>query len=286
MTAPSPEFVALNGLVRGYQRSQALVVAAELGIADLLRDGPRDAGDLAAATSTHPPSLYRLLRALASIEVFHEDDEHRFALTPMSEYLRRDHPQSVDPVVRMYCSDYHWRVWGQLGHGVRTGESAAVHALGMSTWEYFRQHPADGEVFDAAMRSLSRGNIAGVLAAHDFSRYGVIADIAGGTGALLAGLLAAHPTARGVLFDQPQVVADAGPVLNAAGVDDRVTLVAGTSSPPSPRAPTRTSCRGSCTTGLTTTPSGSCVPSGPRRSPRRGCSSSTPWSGRRTRTLW
>ncbi|MGQ0576543.1 MAG: methyltransferase [Pseudonocardia sp.] len=227
MTVPSPEFVALNALVRGYQRSRALVVAAELGIADLLGDGPRDADDLAAVTAAHAPSLYRLLRALASIGIFHEDDGRRFALTPVGEYLRRDHPQSVDPIVRMFCADHEWRAWGELGHSIRTGGSAAVHALGMGKWDHLRRHPADGEVFDAAMRTLSRGNVAGVLAAHDFGRYGVIADVAGGTGALLAGLLAAHPGVRGVLCDQPHVVAEAGPVLGAAGVEDRVVLVAG-----------------------------------------------------------
>ena len=145
----------------------------------------------------------------------------------MGDYLRRDHPLSVDPAARTFGSDYEWRAWGELRHSVQTGENAAVHALGTDVWEYRRQHPADGEVFDAAMRTFSRGDNAGLLAAHDFSRYELVADIGGGTGAVLAAVLADHPSARGILFDQPQVVAGAGAVLDGAGVADRVTIVPG-----------------------------------------------------------
>jgi SAM-dependent methyltransferase len=213
--------------VRGYQGSRAVTVVAELGIADLLRDGPRDAAQLATATATDASALYRLLRALASIGIFAEDADGWFALTPTGEYLRRDHPLSVDPAARMFGADYQWRSWGELRHSVETGENAALHALGMDVWEYRRRHPEHGETFDAAMRTFSRADRAGLLAAHDFGRYGVVADVAGGTGAVLAAVLAAHPEARGVLLDQEQVVAGAPPLLREAGVDDRVTIVSG-----------------------------------------------------------
>ena len=225
---PHPrEFVDLLSIVRGYQRSRALTVVAELGVADLLGEGPRSVEDLATATASHAPTLYRVLRALSSIGVFAEQADQRFALTPMGEYLRRDHPLSVDPAARMFGADYEWRAWGELMHSVRTGGTAAVQALGTDVWEYRRQHPEDGEVFDAAMRTFSQGDNAGVLAAHDFGRYGVVADIGGGTGAMLAAVLEAYPAARGVLFDQPQVIAAADPVLRRAGVAERVTLVPG-----------------------------------------------------------
>jgi SAM-dependent methyltransferase len=221
------EYLELMDVVRGYQGSRAVTVAAELGIADLLRDGPRDAAQLAAETATDTSALYRLLRALASIGIFAEEADGRFALTPTSEYLCRDHPLSVDPAARMFGADYQWRAWGDLGHSVRTGENAAVHALGMDVWEYRRRHPEHGELFDAAMRTFSRADRAGLLAAHDFGRYAVVVDVAGGTGAVLAAVLAAHPHLRGVLLDQEQVVLGAPPVLREAGVDDRVTIVAG-----------------------------------------------------------
>lgn len=218
-------YATLMGIARGYQRSQALAVAAELGIADLLGGGRRTVGDLATTTGTDEPSLYRLLRALASIGVFHEDDERRFSLTDMGELLRRDHPQSVDPAVRMFCADYQWRAWGELSHSVRTGGTAAVHTLGTDVWEHRRRNPQDGVVFDAAMRTMAGSYADGVLAAHDFGTYDLVADIGGGTGTMLAAVLDAHPAVRGILAEQPEVLAGAPVVLDAAGVAERVTLV-------------------------------------------------------------
>ena len=225
--APPREFVELLEVVRGYQRSRALTAVAELGIADLLREGPRSSDDLAAATGTHAPTLYRVLRALASIGIFSEDADRRFGLTATGEYLRRDHPLSLDPAARMFGADYEWRAWGELPLSVLTGEVAAVHALGTDVWEYRRRHPEHGEIFDASMRTFSRADAAGVLAAHDFGRYRRVADIGGGTGAVLAAVLAAHPSVRGVLFDRPHVVAGADAVLRAAGVAERVRVVPG-----------------------------------------------------------
>jgi hypothetical protein len=224
---PPLEFRELLAVVRGYQRSRAVTVAAELGIADLLRDGPRDVDELAMATGTHAPTLYRVLRALASIGVFVEGPGRCFELSPMGQFLRRDHPLSVDPAARFFGADYEWRAWGELRHSVRTGKNAAGHALGCDVWEHRRRHPEHGEVFDAAMRTLSRAENACVLAAHDFGRYGTVADVGGGTGAVLAAVLVAHPQIRGILFDQPSVVAGADSVLRDAGVAVRVSVVPG-----------------------------------------------------------
>lgn len=224
---PPDPFVELVGIARAYRRSRALSVAAELGIADHLSEEPRAVDDLAAATGTNADALYRLLRALASIGVFHEDPDRRFSLTPMGEHLRTDHPLSVRPIARLLGADYEWAAWGELLHSIRTGENAAAHALGMDVWEYRRRHPGDSGVFDAAMRTFSSADAPALLAAHDFTRHRVIADIGGGVGALLAAILPELPHARGILFDQPQVVADAGPVLNESGVADRVEVVAG-----------------------------------------------------------
>lgn len=224
---PPHEFRELLEIVRGYQRSRAVTVAAELGIADLLRDGPCGVEELATATDTHAPTLYRLLRALASIGVFLENPGRCFELSPMGQFLRRDHPLSVDPAARFFGADYEWRAWGELQHSVRTGENAAVHAIGRDVWEHRRRHPEHGEVFDGAMRTISRAESAGVLAAHDFGQYGTVADVGGGTGAVLAAVLADHPQTRGILFDQPSVVTGADRVLRDAGVADRVSVVPG-----------------------------------------------------------
>lgn len=224
--SPPREFIELATIARAYQRSRALTVAADLAIADRLIDGPKSAEDLAVETGTHPPTLYRVLRALASIGVFHELDDRKFALNDVAEFLRSDHPLSVAPLARMLGADYEWKAWGELHHSVRTGDNAAVHALGMDVWEHRRLHPEDNEVFDAAMRTLTRSS-ADEVRAYDFGQHRVIADIGGGTGALLAAILEAHPELRGIVFDQPQVVANVAPVLEDARVADRVEIVGG-----------------------------------------------------------
>ena len=208
MTGPAPhEFVELLAIVRGYQRSRAVTVAAELGIADLLRGGPRGVDDLAAATSTDAATLYRLLRALAAIGVLTEHDDRRFSLSSMGEYPA---PRS-STVAGSRCAhvgaDYQWRAWGELRHSVATGENAAVYALGTDVWEYRRLHPRAGRGLrreDADV--LPRGTTPVCSLPTTSPRYGVIADIGGGTGAVLAAVLAAHPDSHGILFDQPHVV--------------------------------------------------------------------------------
>ena len=223
---PPREFTELLAIARGYQRSQALAVAARLRVADLLATGPQTAAELARSTGTHAPTLYRLLRALSSIGVFTELTGQSFENSALSEYLRSDHALSVAPTVEMFCGDYEWTAWGALDHSVRTGENAATHALGMDVWEHRRLNPDAGSTFDAAMRTLSRANDDEV-GAHDFGSFAVIADIGGGTGALLSAILREHPQQRGILFDQPHVVENAAPVLAAAGVEERVEVVGG-----------------------------------------------------------
>src|SRR5215212_813859 len=200
-----PASAGLLPLIYGYQVSQAIHVAAALGIADELADGPRAVGDLASATATHADTLRRLLRALAAVEVLREEPDGTFGLTALGEELRG--PAGL--IAAFIGRPYHWTAWGQLLHSVRTGENAFRAVHGVDVWEYRAQHPEEGAIFDAAMTGLSRRVNAAVAAAHDFGRYGVLVDVGGGHGALLAGILDRHPGVRGVLFDQPAVVAGA-----------------------------------------------------------------------------
>jgi hypothetical protein len=199
---------SLQPLVNGFQLSQAIHVAATLGIADLL-DEPRSADELADATETHAPTLYRLLRALAAAGVFHELDDGRFELTDLGAQLRKDHPQSVHGWAAFIGRPYVWQAWTELLHGVRTGEHPFRHAFGTDPWTWRADHPDESALFDAAMESHTRRGMSALLAAYDFSRFGTIADVGGGNGALLAAIVAAHPDVRGILFDQPHVVANA-----------------------------------------------------------------------------
>jgi hypothetical protein len=214
-------------LVNGYQISQAIHVAASLGIADHLAAGKRTSDDIAAATGTHAPTLYRLLRALAAAGVFHEGPDRRFTLTPMGECLRSDASVPVGPWATLIGRPFEWTPWAHLLHSVRTGENAFRHVHGSGNFDYLSRHPEEQAIFDRAMSAISRRLSPAVLAAYDFSLFHRVVDVGGGTGTLLADILAAHPHLRGVLFDQPHVVERARPVLEAAGVADRCEIIGG-----------------------------------------------------------
>ena len=217
----------LARLVDGFRVSQTIHACVELGIPDLLDDGERTADDLAEASGADPPTLYRLLRALASFGILHEEDGRRFSLTELGQPLRSDVPGSLRGWVRLSGREYVWRSWGNLTNAVRDGENAFRSLHGTDVWEWRAAHPEESAIFDEAMMSLTGAGNAAVLAAYDFDRFGTVVDVAGGNGALLAALLAAHPQMRGILFDQEHVVSGAEPVLRAAGVLDRCEVVAG-----------------------------------------------------------
>jgi hypothetical protein len=224
--------------------SQAVSVAAELGLADTLVDGPRLVDDIAAAVGANAPSLYRLMRALADVGVFEELDGRRFASTPLGELLRDDAPGSLRAWVIMVGRPFHRAAWTALGDGVRTGEPAFDRVHGAPAWDYLRRHPADGRVLDAAMTTVSSQIIAPVFTEYfkehfsggemadlagdmgnDPGATGTVVDVGGGQGGLLTAILAANPRVRGVLFDLPHVVA--GQVISGAGFGDRCTCVGG-----------------------------------------------------------
>ncbi|MBX3024172.1 methyltransferase [bacterium] len=217
--------VTLSRLVFGYALSQAVYVAAKLGVPDLLAHGARDGADLARATNTHAPSLSRLLRLLAAHEVLAEVAENRFALAPMGALLRSDAVGSQRPYAIM-TMELEFPAWGQLLHAVTTGEPGFDRAFGQPYWPYLASTPA-GAVLDAAMVGLTRWQADAIVATYDFARCGTVVDVGGGHGTLLAAILAAHPTLRGVLFDAPQVVEGARVLLEQRGVLDRCTLVGG-----------------------------------------------------------
>lgn len=228
MTIHDPDpATTIRRLVQGYWVSQAIHVAATLGIADLLADGSRTSDELAESTGAHPPTLYRLLRALASVDVLHELDGRRFELTPLGERLRSDVADSIAGWAAFIGRPYHWQAWAGLLHSVRTGENAFRHIHNTDVWTYRSSHPDESAIFDRAMASLSRRSSVALLTAYDFSRFRTIVDVGGGNGALLAAILAAHPDLEGVLFDQPHVVAAAPALLERASVADRCRVVAG-----------------------------------------------------------
>ena len=175
----SDRMILLN-LTAGKWVSQAIAVAAELGIADLLKNGAKSAADIARAAKVSEDSVYRLLRALGSVGLFAESGERRFRLTPLGKLLRTDSPEAHGGYARFIGHESIWRPWGELRHSVRTGEPAFDHVFAMPIFEYFAKMPQAASVFDAAMTSISTFESKAVVAAYDFSGIGTLVDVAGG----------------------------------------------------------------------------------------------------------
>ena len=232
VSASAPEIgpalppTALLQMMIGYWISKAIYVAAKLGVADLLAEGPRNSDELAAATQTHADALYRVLRALASVGIFSEVAPRRFALTPLAALLRSDTPDSMRALAIMYAEEQ-YRAWDNVLYSVRSGQPAFEPAFGTRYFDYFATHPEASRVFNEAMVGWTNQVTNAVVAAYDFSPFGVVADVGGGHGALLAAILKSNPPVRGILFDLPHVVEGAEPFLTAAGVADRCARVGG-----------------------------------------------------------
>jgi ubiquinone/menaquinone biosynthesis C-methylase UbiE len=225
MAQPSPQ-EQISRMLTGYWVSQALYVAAKLGMADLLKDGPRTADDMASATKSHPRALYRLLRGLASVGVFAEDDQHRFSLTPLAECLRSDIPGSQHSLAIM-TGEEHYHAFGQLLYSVQTGKIAFDKLFGMPVFDFLQQHPEQAKSFDEAMVGVHGRETAAMLDAYDFSGIKVLADIGGGNGSVLTAILKQYPEMRGILFDLPGVSERAKVAIQAAGLAERCQVVSG-----------------------------------------------------------
>ena len=195
-TQEIPPPFALFSMVTGYYVSRAIYVVAKLGIADHLSECPRRVDDLAAATGTHAPSLKRVLRLLASVGVFTEEADSRFALTPIGACLRAGVPGSMRAAALLF-GGITQQAWGDLQHSVETGEPAFRRVFGMDPFDYMAQHPDEAANFDAAMADFTKHIATAVVAAYDFSSFRRIVDVGGGNGALLAGILTANPGSYG-----------------------------------------------------------------------------------------
>lgn len=187
-------------MLLGYIPAQVAHALARLEVADRLADGPATAERLAARTGTHAPSLYRLLRAAASLGLVTLADG-RFELTGTGQLLRAGVPGSVRNLVLLFAGDPVWRSWSRLEHSVRTGETAFEHLHGTNSFGYFAAHPDEEAVFNEAMAEHTREVAPDVVARCGLAATRRIADLGGGNGTLLAAFLAALPEATGVLHD-------------------------------------------------------------------------------------
>jgi SAM-dependent methyltransferase len=217
----------LNGLASGYRLSQVLYVFVELGIADELAAGPRSVPALAERTGSHPSSLRRLLRMATALGLVAETYPDRFALTGRGALLRADAPDSLRPRARSIGTPSQWATWGELLATVRTGAPAFPDRHGTTSFDFFDRTSGAGEAFQDRMTVEARRRGAAIADACDFSAARRLVDVGGGTGGILAAILARCPAVTGVLFDLPYALEGAPSVLAEAGVADRVELVAG-----------------------------------------------------------
>lgn len=218
---------ALRNLIMGFRVSQLVYVAAKLGIADQLQGEPQAPGQLAHAVGADPRALHRLLRALASIGLFVETADGAFTLTPSAKLLQSDRDGSLRSVAILYGEEWVWQTYGRMLYSVQTGRPAFEETHGQSMYDYLRDHPSAQTLFNDAMTAFSAHEAAAILAGYDLSGVATIVDVGGGQGALLAALLRANPHLSGVLFDRETIIAEARPLMAAAGLTTQASCVAG-----------------------------------------------------------
>jgi len=225
--APSPQ-EQMVGVLAGLWVARSVSAAAKLRLADQVGDGAaKSVEELAAATKTHAPSLYRLMRGLAGAGFFAEEPGKRFRNTPLSDVLRTGVQGTMRAAADSIMGGSHWRAWGDLEHAVRTGGIAFDHAHGTDCWSFFANHDEEQRTFNQAMTDFTKLFNPAIVKGFDFSRAGTLADIGGGHGALLMSVLQENPAVRGILFDQPRVVEGAAGPLKDAGLAGRCQLVGG-----------------------------------------------------------
>jgi hypothetical protein len=214
-------------IISGFWISRAVYVIGKLGIPDLLQTGPKTAAELASATNTHAPSLFRILRALVSVGVLNSSDGERFAQTPLSETLVTDAPGSLRWFAISELGQEHYPAWGNVMHSVKTGEIAFDNFFGVDIWKYFQQNPEDAAVFNNSMSNITAAANEAITSLYDFSQFGTLVDVGGGHGGLITSILKQNPELKGVLFDAPEVIEGARPKIEAAGLANRLETVAG-----------------------------------------------------------
>ena len=202
--------------------TKPIYIITELGIADLLRDGPLNVDDLAKKTDTHAPTLFRILRALSSVGVFAETEDHVFGLTPLSQCLLSN---TLRPIARMFLSEWHDKAWSGLSHTVRTGRPGFDHTFGMPSFEWFEENPEARSILDQGQGSKVVGFANAVIEAYDFSDLKSICDIGGGQGTFLIQLLAAYPQIKGYVAELPGAVASAEKTIAKANLSNRCKAI-------------------------------------------------------------
>lgn len=202
--------------------TKPIYVISELGIADLLCNGPLSVDSLAGKTDTHPPTLYRLLRALSSVGIFVETDDRVFDLTPLAQCLLSD---AMRPIAQMFLSDWHDKAWNGLNYTVRTGKPGFDHTFGKPSFEWMEENPEERAILDQGQGLKAKGFSEAVMEAYDLSDFNSICDVGGGQGAFLIQLLANYPNIKGFVADLPGAAISAEKAIARADLNDRCKAI-------------------------------------------------------------
>ena len=223
-----PPPIAMLRFLGGFRIARIIYVVAELGIADLLRGGAKSIAELARATDTHELSLYRVMRSLASVGIFAEDDDGKFQLTPPAEFLCGDTPGSLRDAIKFLGQDWHWETWGELPYSIKTGKPAFDHLFGQGLFDFYLD-PEMAKIASDSKVSISSRASNSLLANYDFCDTNTVVELGifAGAGSTIIPLLKAHPQMQGILFDFASAIAAAKPAIEQAGLSDRCELVAG-----------------------------------------------------------
>jgi hypothetical protein len=216
----------MRGFIFGFSITRSIAIAAELGIADWLVDGPRTPGELAGRCGVLERPLYRMLRALAGEGIFAEDHDGRFGLTPMADLLRSDHPRSLRDWA-IYVADLPYRSSMEMLHSLETGESAFRKAFGAPVFDYLSAHPEYATKLFRAMSSISAARTAGLLESYDFSPITRLVDVGGAHGAMVAAIAKRYKDIRCTCFDLPRAEEGALKTFRDSLVDERCDFVGG-----------------------------------------------------------
>ena len=222
-----PPRIIMTQMIFGLVVTKAIYCVAKLNIADTLAaEGPMNASALAAKSGAHAESLYRLMRALASIGIFREDQNGNFSLTPMAECLRDDSPDSVKAMA-LGIGNVWFKAYSELMYPIQTGKPGFEHAMGMPVFEYLTTHPEEGKIFDRMMTDIHGGETAPMIDNYDFSAFKTIVDVGGGNGEVITSILQKNKEVKGILFDLPEVIDRARQNIASKGLNDRCRLEAG-----------------------------------------------------------
>lgn len=225
----TPASLALMQMITASFISQAIYIAAELSIADLLKDNPKTVDELAEATGSKATNLYRVLRALASVGIFSEVTPKKFALTETAKYLQTDIHGSLRSLAMMMGDSWHWHCWGDILNVVKTGQPALQKLYQVNNaFEYLAQNPVSQAIFNDTMTSYNQSFVnPAIVESYNFQDINNLVDIGGGHGSLIASILKSNQHLNGVLFDLPSVVINANKLLVDEQVSNRCKISAG-----------------------------------------------------------